>query len=78
MFAVTQVTLLIVIEVCVIAGLTLAAIRWHRQSAHQRSLPVDSDYRRDIAADSEATVDTFHVVPPLEPKDLGAPIESTR
>jgi hypothetical protein len=62
-FAVTQVALLVVIELCVVLGLSLAAIRWHRQSAPQRGLPVDSDHQRDVVADYEATIDTYRDVP---------------
>jgi ribosome-binding protein aMBF1 (putative translation factor) len=76
MFAVTQVALLVVIELCVVAGLALAAIRWHRQS--QRDLPADIDHHRDVVADYEAMVDTHRVVTQLESEDLSAPIESKR
>jgi len=70
MFAVTQVALLVVIELCVVLGLSLAAVRWHRRSVHQRHLPVEIDHHRDVVADYEATVDTYRVVPQLEPEVL--------
>jgi hypothetical protein len=78
MFAVTQVALLVVIELCVVAGLSLAAVRWHRRSVHQRHLPAEIDHHRDVVADYEATVDVYRVVPQLEPEDPSAPIESKR
>jgi hypothetical protein len=78
MFAVTQVALLVVVELCVVVGLTLAAIRWQQHNAHQRDLPADIDHHRDVVADYEATVDTYRVVPQLEPEDISAPVESKR
>lgn len=78
MFAVTQVALLVVIELCVGVGLALAAVRWQQQSAHQRHLPAEIDHHRDVVADYEATVDTYRVVSQLEPEDIGAPVESKR
>jgi hypothetical protein len=52
MFAVTQMALLVVIEMCVVAGLAMAAVRWHR---HQRQLRADIDLHRDVV-DHEATI----------------------
>jgi hypothetical protein len=78
MFAVTQVALLVVVELCVVVGLAFAAIRWHKQNAHQRDLPAEIDHHRDVVADYEATMDTHRVVTQLEPEDSGSPIESKR
>ena len=78
MFAVSQVALLVVVELCVVVGLALAAVRWQQQNAHQRRLPADSDHHRDVVADYEATFDTYRVDPQLDPEDNGAPVESKR
>lgn len=78
MFAVTQVALLVVIELCVGVGLALAAVRWQQQNAHQRHPPAEIDHHRDAVADYEATDDTYRVVAQLEPEDIGAPVESKR
>ena len=77
MFAVTQVALLVVIELCVVLGLSLAAVRWHRNSAHQRGLPVESDHQRDVVADYEATIDTYREVPTRASRTRGR-VESER
>jgi hypothetical protein len=55
MFAVTQVTLLVVIELCVVVGLAMAAARWQQ---HQRQLRAEIDQHRDGVLDSEVSLGT--------------------
>jgi hypothetical protein len=55
MFAVTQVALLVAIELCVVVGLAMAAVRWQQ---HQRQLRTDIDRHRDGVDENEAMLDT--------------------
>jgi uncharacterized membrane protein YidH (DUF202 family) len=53
MFAVTQVALLVVVELGMVVGLAMAAVRWQR---HQRQTRAEIDQHRDVTADDEATI----------------------
>jgi hypothetical protein len=55
MFAVTQMALLVVIELCVVVGLAMAAVRWEQ---HQRQLRAEIDQHRDSVASNEGMLDT--------------------
>jgi hypothetical protein len=53
MFAVTQVALLVVVELCIVVGLAMAAVRWQH---HQHQMRAEVDQHHDVTADDEATI----------------------